>query len=124
MHQSASYMCRSRVSFFFKQKTAYEMRISDGVQTCALPISRRSRRTADVLLAQFSLHHVRGSPWIPDRKSVVSGKSVSVRVDLGGRRIIKKKTGNLHTSQTYNVNSSSIIHISCTAPAHLSQYHT
>src|SRR3546814_11845755 len=27
-----------------------------------------------------------------DRKSVVEGKSVSVRVDLGGRRIIKKKT--------------------------------
>src|SRR3546814_15763052 len=26
-----------------------------------------------------------------DRKSVVAGKSVSVRVDLGGRRIIKKK---------------------------------
>src|SRR3546814_15099790 len=26
-----------------------------------------------------------------DRKSVVSGKSVSVRVDLGGRRIIKKQ---------------------------------
>src|SRR3546814_17560575 len=28
---------------------------------------------------------------ISDRKSVVKGKSVSVRVDLGGRRIIKKK---------------------------------
>src|SRR3546814_14704241 len=27
-----------------------------------------------------------------DRKSAVSGKSVSVRVDLGWRRIIKKKT--------------------------------
>src|SRR3546814_19318870 len=27
-----------------------------------------------------------------DRKSVVLGKSVSVRVDLGGRRVIKKKT--------------------------------
>src|SRR3546814_18653915 len=26
-----------------------------------------------------------------DRKSVVEGKSVSVRVDLGGRRIFKKK---------------------------------
>src|SRR3546814_15403322 len=26
-----------------------------------------------------------------DRKSVVSGKSVSVRVDIGGRRIIKQK---------------------------------
>src|SRR3546814_12572438 len=27
----------------------------------------------------------------PDRKRVVEGKSVSVRVDLGGRRILKKK---------------------------------
>src|SRR3546814_17489217 len=30
-------------------------------------------------------------PTVSDRKSVVSGKSVSVRVDLGGRPIIKKK---------------------------------
>src|SRR3546814_19056660 len=30
-----------------------------------------------------------------DRKSVVEGKSVSVRVDLGGRRIIKKKNKQL-----------------------------
>src|SRR3546814_13332512 len=30
-------------------------------------------------------------PRSADRKSVVSGKSVSVRVDLGGRRIIQKK---------------------------------
>src|SRR3546814_11884237 len=29
-----------------------------------------------------------------DRKSVVEGKSVSVRVDIGGRRIIKKKKDN------------------------------
>src|SRR3546814_15823563 len=29
-----------------------------------------------------------------DRKSVVRGKRVSVRVDLGGRRIIKKKKTN------------------------------
>src|SRR3546814_15675044 len=28
---------------------------------------------------------------VQDRKSAVEGKSVSVRVDLGGRRIIKKK---------------------------------
>src|SRR3546814_16595906 len=32
-----------------------------------------------------------GQSHAVDRKSVVSGKSVSVRVDLGGRRIIKKK---------------------------------
>src|SRR3546814_17456492 len=31
-------------------------------------------------------------PPVPeDRQSVVSGKSVSVRVDLGGRRLLKKK---------------------------------
>src|SRR3546814_12441538 len=30
----------------------------------------------------------------PDRKSAVEGKSVSVRVDCGGRRIIKKKNKN------------------------------
>src|SRR3546814_13680324 len=32
-----------------------------------------------------------GVPAPVDRKSVVSGKSVSVRVGLGGRRFIKKK---------------------------------
>src|SRR3546814_15418184 len=40
---------------------------------------------------------------IADRKSVVSGKSVSVRVDLGGRRIIKKKkTPLLISANPYN----------------------
>src|SRR3546814_14094993 len=32
-----------------------------------------------------------------DRKSVVKGKSVSVRGDLGGRRIIKKKNTKIET---------------------------
>src|SRR3546814_12021730 len=32
-----------------------------------------------------------GKQTTRDRKSVVSGTSVSVRVDLGGRRIMKKK---------------------------------
>src|SRR3546814_12412126 len=34
---------------------------------------------------------VRPVPTTADRQSVVEGKSVSVRVDLGGRRIITKK---------------------------------
>src|SRR3546814_12118855 len=38
----------------------------------------------------FTSYKIGGSSG--DRKSVVTGKSVSVRVDLGGRRIIKKKT--------------------------------
>src|SRR3546814_11446097 len=41
------------------------------------------------MIGGIGLDH-RGYPSL-DRKSVVSGKSVSVRVDLGGRRIIKKK---------------------------------
>src|SRR3546814_11467821 len=35
-----------------------------------------------------------------DRKSVVSGKRVSVRVDLGGRRSIKKQTRTAQTTST------------------------
>src|SRR3546814_14795231 len=42
------------------------------------------RRTAERAWLSGSLAQIR------DRKSVVSGKSVSVRVDLGGRRIIKQ----------------------------------
>src|SRR3546814_11791827 len=46
----------------------------------------------DAVVSRFSAHH-----WgdltgvLRDRKSVVSGKSVAVRVDPGGRGIIKKK---------------------------------
>src|SRR3546814_15582475 len=43
-------------------------------------------------------HHRRRDPR-RDRKSVVSGKSVSVRVDLGGRRIIKKKSKQCNTTK-------------------------
>src|SRR3546814_17907566 len=38
-----------------------------------------------------------------DRKSVVEGKSASVRVDIGGRRIIKKKNDiRVHNKQNIN----------------------
>src|SRR3546814_11475036 len=37
---------------------------------------------------------------LADRKSVVSGQRVSVRVDRGGRRIIKKKTNIASTNKT------------------------
>src|SRR3546814_15333428 len=53
-------------------------------------VSRRPRAATDAedsgLCGQFPIRREQ------DRKSVVSGKSVSVRVDLGGRRILKKKT--------------------------------
>src|SRR3546814_16411222 len=47
-------------------------------------IGRPESRTARNAIARAGSRH-------PDRKSVVEGKRVSVRVDLGGRRIIKKK---------------------------------
>src|SRR3546814_15679619 len=52
-----------------------------------------------------------------DRKSVAQGKSVSVRVDLGGRRIIKKKTQEISCNQqntqlvTYVYRSNTQMHI-------------
>src|SRR3546814_4863663 len=91
--------------FFFKQKTAYEMRISDwssdvcssdlDLSSGAVPPHRRGHGCRHPALARSAArrrerrrtrHAQQG-----DRKSVVSGKSVSVRVDTGGRRIIKKK---------------------------------
>src|SRR3546814_15540630 len=51
--------------------------------------------TADVAIMDDDLRKIPRfihlSRATQDRKSVVEGKSVSVRVDLGGRRIIKKK---------------------------------
>src|SRR3546814_19459916 len=41
----------------------------------------------------------RHQPPGEDRKSVVSGKSVSVRVDLGGRRVIKTKKKHKHSEK-------------------------
>src|SRR3546814_14946668 len=101
--------------FFFKQKTAYEMRISDwssdvcssdlparcpggiaptlqgpGRDLQRLRLGDRRRGTLRLRIAPRCAGLSRDRPG-RDRKSVVSGKSVSVRVDLGGRRIIKKK---------------------------------
>src|SRR3546814_20831072 len=46
---------------------------------------------------QRSLDICRLELGLDDRKSVVSGKSVSVRVDLGGRRILKKQNQTTYT---------------------------
>src|SRR3546814_18533204 len=54
---------------------------------------KRSYELGKGLLA-IDIHSVKD----PDRKSVVQGKSVAVRVDFGGRRIIKTKK----TERKYN----------------------
>src|SRR3546814_17398310 len=51
-------------------------------------------QTGDLLLggtALFAMARGEGLVLLADRKSVVSGKSVSVSFELGGRRIMKKK---------------------------------
>src|SRR3546814_11334899 len=103
--------------FFSRRRRHTRCALVTGVQTCALPISspesrERGRigvrrivggsaaRACLISSSVVSLCKIRPS-WLArttlqagagDRKSVVSGKSVSVRVDLGGRRIIKKTT--------------------------------
>src|SRR3546814_21071051 len=56
---------------------------------------------APLLEQRLEQRHLALAPRAKDRKSVVSGKSVSVRVGLGGCRIIKKKTSkqNQHKKQ-------------------------
>src|SRR3546814_17426052 len=114
--------------FFFKQKTAYEMRISDwSSDVCSSDVLRHDEGAA--VRQQYLQRQERADEGddrgageraeyravaaedrpaadddggdgvelaqltgLRDRKSVVSGKSVSVRVALGGRRIIQKKT--------------------------------
>src|SRR3546814_16837451 len=113
------------------------MRISDwSSDVCSSDLARPARGS-DAQAASISTNHSRGHdaranghraphacdkrrkksdisvafPVLPnrdrDRKSVVSGKSVSVRVDLGGRRSIKKKNNikKAHRIKTGNKNS-------------------
>src|SRR3546814_14938223 len=82
------------VCFFFKQKTSYEMRISDwssDVCSSDLPVEDGWLVFWGLLRSREQQKGARQPGTCVDRKSVVSGKSVSVRVDLGGRRILKKK---------------------------------
>src|SRR3546814_11097502 len=97
--------------FIFSSSRRHTMcALVTGVQTCALPIFGRDRavavvgahqRLADrelqvgVALDAEILAELDHARLAEDRKSVGSGKSVSVRVDLGGRSIIKKNKTNI-----------------------------
>src|SRR3546814_20267509 len=106
--------------FFSSRRRHTRCALVTGVQTCALPISLDTSEDVDpkaqIEEAEVALYRVaeeggeEGSVKSfgtatkivlenasaalnsggQDRQSIVWGKSVSVRVDLGGRRIIKK----------------------------------
>src|SRR3546814_7882238 len=117
------------VFFFFKQKTAYEMRISDwSSDVCssdlvlqdahALDLARDTPATAMARMQQLdrdALHVLddgrlagivtyRGLARLARSEERREGKSVSVRVDLGGCRIIKKKNNNKHHDNRRDTN--------------------
>src|SRR5256885_17161815 len=99
--------------FFFQAEDGIRYYKVTGVQTCALPIYRGSGggryvarepraapgRAAGTPRARPRVGHGGGRrpAGRGDRKSVGEGK----RVDLGGRRIIKKKKNDKHTWQAY-----------------------
>src|SRR3546814_14371690 len=105
--------------FFFKQMAAYELRISDwSSDVCSSDLfEQQRRRFGDAVergargelarVGQRGLVHIvafagKRAAGERARKSVVLGKSVSVRVDLGGRRIIKKNKLNQSISSHKN----------------------
>src|SRR3546814_20228655 len=92
---------------------------SSDVCSSDLLVHRNIGLPADVWSRHDRDHHLRARTWPhpagdarpaegrgsggghrKDRKSVVSGKSVSVRVDCGGRHIIKQKKSTHETHKT------------------------
>src|SRR3990170_5388602 len=72
--------------FFFQAEDGIRDDLVTGVQTCALPISCMKRRSAiESTILPISI--LRETKWTGRSEERREGKSV----DLGGRRIIKKK---------------------------------
>src|SRR3546814_14539505 len=70
------------------------------------PVSRKSSATPQARMS-WNGTRLQRKAAVPsgragDRKSVVEGKSVSVRVDLGGRRIIKQQKLDKHANYKYH----------------------
>src|SRR3546814_13526025 len=87
--------------FYFSSRRRHtRCALVTGVQTCALPICTKLIVIAERIWpsSRRSGSGIRAAAVKSDRKSVVQGKSVSVRVDLGGRRII---TTNIPSNSAY-----------------------
>src|SRR3546814_14103804 len=120
-----------RVFFFSSRRRHTRCALVTGVQTCALPISSVGNFATAVeqatrrieAAASGGTEKLVGAPTagpssstnLPantnknasakghkDRRSAVKGKSVSVRADFGGRRLIKKKHSNKHNEMDHD----------------------
>src|SRR3546814_13424019 len=98
----SSDVCSSDLTFFIDQRLSLSV---PGISSAAkaqtsmqkVPHSQgmdyvQASAELNRMSAQYGTHGQEPTPlhFPEDRKSVVQGKSVSVRVDVGGRRIIKK----------------------------------
>src|SRR3546814_19749106 len=63
-------------------------------------IGRLSGFSATLIIGCVAVLNIAQEQFVQDRKSVEKGKSVSVRVDLGGCRLIKKKNKNNEDERT------------------------
>src|SRR3546814_14665707 len=85
----SSDVCSSDLLFHFTLKLPLPLQqLLQLVDDLGLAATEQSRNLGQTLLFVGNVGQCRRAG---DRKSVVEGKSVSVRVDLGGRRSIKKK---------------------------------
>src|SRR3546814_12987313 len=101
----SSDVCSSDLPVVQQEREGQAVRpAGDGRGHCGARLERRQRRHGGGELRRLYRHcgeagwtsAVAGEGGGADRKRVVEGKSVSVRVDLGGRRIIKKKNQETH----------------------------
>src|SRR3546814_12984053 len=78
--------------------TAKTIVIPNWIKNCpdtpGINATGRNTATIDIVVATTARPNSSAAP-IEDRKRVGEGKSVAVQVDLGGRRIIKKKKNNI-----------------------------
>src|SRR3546814_11184292 len=107
-------MMRKRSTSFFGMGTSSKR--STWLAASVRSSTRVSRSSADSLVGSSMTAAARESrsrrSFFLDRKSVVSGKSVSVRVDLGGRRIIKKKIYKIRVNKQTELIHDYIIYVS------------
>src|SRR3546814_16955427 len=105
----------------FKQKTAYEMRIRDwSSDVCSSDLFTDADRIWNRTVVRCRPRMMPISSFVfpaaaqRDRKSVVLGKRVAVRVDHGGRRLITN-TIQRHTNHAH-IHCMDVLYAECVSP--------
>src|SRR3546814_19539143 len=108
--------------FFASRRRLTSCALVTGVQTCSLPISPIAGSSHGARYDEPDMTNGMDTAVLPsprvqregaerrrreagDRKSAVQGQGVAVRVELGGRRIITKKTTSKNTITKYVMKS-------------------